>query len=134
VIYQAHQTLVDMMLPLQIAAAATARQLQSPWAPWPPSALWPGMIDAGLLRHVAAGCEALTQSRLTHHRPDFGIDKITASGRGDICAVGQPSPRRRCAPGCNRRRSAITCRPGLAITASSADGAGPPRSIRESAK
>jgi poly(3-hydroxybutyrate) depolymerase len=80
VLYQAYQMLVDSMLPLRIAAAASARQLNSPWAPWP-YAPWPGMPDAGLLRYIAAGCEVLTQSRLTHHRPDFGISKITVAGR-----------------------------------------------------
>jgi poly(3-hydroxybutyrate) depolymerase len=40
------------------------------------------MPDTGpLLRYIAAGCEVLTQSRLTHHRPDFGIDKIAIGGR-----------------------------------------------------
>jgi poly(3-hydroxybutyrate) depolymerase len=72
VIYQAYQTLVDMMLPLQLAAEATARQLPSPW---------PGMPDPGPLRYIAAGCEVLTRSRLTHHRPAFGIDRITVGGR-----------------------------------------------------
>jgi poly(3-hydroxybutyrate) depolymerase len=65
----------DAMLPLQIAAAASSRQLNSPWAPWP------GMPDAGVLRYFAAGCEVLTQTRLTHHRPDFGINKISVGGR-----------------------------------------------------
>src|SRR5713226_5475064 len=61
-----------MMLPLQIAAAATARQLY-------PS--WPGMPDPGLMRYVAAGCEIMAQAQLTHHRPAFSIDRITIDGR-----------------------------------------------------
>jgi polyhydroxyalkanoate depolymerase len=61
-----------MMLPLQIAAEASARQLYPPW---------PGTPDAALLRYIAAWCELLTHSRLTHHRPAFGIDNITAGGR-----------------------------------------------------
>jgi poly(3-hydroxybutyrate) depolymerase len=77
VLYQAYQTLVGMMLPLQIAAAAAARQLHPPW----PGMSWPGMPDAGLLRYIAAGCELLSQSQLTHHRPPFGIDKIAVGGR-----------------------------------------------------
>ena len=71
--YQAYQTFVDMMLPLRIAAAATARQLHPPW---------PGMPEIGLLRYVAAGCELLTELQLTHRRPPFGIDEVAMGGRG----------------------------------------------------
>src|SRR5260370_6369153 len=71
-LYQAHTTLVEMMLPAQVAAAAAARQFRPPW---------PGMSDAALLRYFAAGCEVLSQSRLTHHRPPFGIDRIAVGGR-----------------------------------------------------
>src|SRR5713226_3788538 len=61
-----------MMLPLQIAAAATARQFYPSWA---------GMPDPGLMRYVAAGCELMAQAQLTHHRPAFSIDRITIGGR-----------------------------------------------------
>jgi len=81
VLYQSYQAFVDMMMPLHLAAEATARQLSWPWAPWAPWAPWPDMPDAGLLRYIAAGCEVVTQSRLTHRRPDFGIDRVTVGGR-----------------------------------------------------
>lgn len=79
-LYQAYQTLAGMMLPLQVAAAATAGQLRSPW---------PGLPDVGLMRHLAAGCEILAQSRLTHHRPPFGIDRIAAGG-GSVAIREEP--------------------------------------------
>src|SRR5258708_3957785 len=72
VLYQAYQNFVGMMLPLQMAAAATARQVYP---------TWPGMPDPGVMRYLAAGCELMAQAQLTHHRPAFGIDTITVGGR-----------------------------------------------------
>jgi polyhydroxyalkanoate depolymerase len=71
-IYQAYQAYADLALPVRGMAALTAlmmrAQLFGPLAP-----PWWGS--------VAAAWEMLARTGLTHHRPPYGIDRVTVGGR-----------------------------------------------------
>ena len=67
--YSAYQLHSDMMEPIRAAAKASAVALRHWDAP------------ASLLRNLTAACELLARTRLTHHRPAFGIDAVALQGR-----------------------------------------------------
>jgi poly(3-hydroxybutyrate) depolymerase len=67
-LYQAYQLQSDLMTPLRLLARGTAAL---PWAE--------GNAGA-LLQSVSAANEVMSSLRLTHARPDFGIDSVTCSG------------------------------------------------------
>ena len=71
-IYQAYEAFEALMAPLRRIAEEAAYQLAQPWSGpcrgnWPPG--W------------SAAASALAQARLTHTRPEFGIDRIAIGNR-----------------------------------------------------
>lgn len=76
-IYQLYQAQADLLAPLRAVAhtgAAVLRQFDlGPWTPPP-------------LRHAAALCDMLSDGRLTHHRPPFGIATVRL-GNEDVAVT-----------------------------------------------
>ena len=71
-LYHAYQLQSDWLGPLQTAARHGADWLNSPYAlPWRNATLNP----------LAAGWEVFSRLRLTHARPDFGIDSVQVGER-----------------------------------------------------
>ncbi len=75
-LYQAYQAYVEAMMPIRAIAETAARLMDQPWF---------GIRPAGTQRNFAAACAMLARTRLTHHRPSFGIDEVIAGG--DAVAV-----------------------------------------------
>ena len=67
--YSAYQMHSDMMEPIRAAARASAAALHH-WG-----------VPEFMLRNVTAACELLARTKLTHHRPAFGIDRVAFEGR-----------------------------------------------------
>ncbi|HTT79792.1 MAG TPA: polyhydroxyalkanoate depolymerase [Stellaceae bacterium] len=70
--YQVYHAFEQALAPLRRAAEAAAHHLAQPWpglgeSGWPPS--WP------------AALQMLAQAKLTHDRPDFGIDRVAIGNR-----------------------------------------------------
>jgi len=71
-LYHAYQLHNDWLGPMQMAARLGAEWLNSAYAlPW----------RNATLNQLAAGWEVFSRLRLTHERPDFGIDAIQVDGR-----------------------------------------------------
>jgi poly(3-hydroxybutyrate) depolymerase len=66
-IYEAYQAQADLLAPLQRAAGAAATYLNHGW--------W-GLAQLPAARKLAATWELFSRTRLTHHRPDFGIASV----------------------------------------------------------
>src|SRR5205823_2976609 len=71
-IYQTYQAYADFMVPIRLTAELTAALMRPPYVapfmePW--------------LGGVAAAWQMLAQSRLTHERPAYGIDRVLVGGR-----------------------------------------------------
>ncbi len=72
-IYRAHQTYADVMDPIRSLAQITSDIFFRPW---------PGnKIGEVVLPRFSAACEVLSRTRLTYHRPAFGIDIVKVNGR-----------------------------------------------------
>ena len=72
-IYQNFQTYSDIVGPVRAIADMTAAALaQQPL---------PGISRNAFLRAVAAICELIARAGLSHHRPGYGIDKVSIGGR-----------------------------------------------------
>jgi poly(3-hydroxybutyrate) depolymerase len=69
-LYSAYQLNSDLMDPVRAAARISASVLCH-WSAGP----------AAALRNLTAACELVARTRLTHHRPAFGIDLIELEGR-----------------------------------------------------
>jgi poly(3-hydroxybutyrate) depolymerase len=65
--YYAYQAYSDLMEPVR----AMARLAQGAFAN--PANL---LSETATFRHLAAGCEMVTRSTLTHHRPPYGIERV----------------------------------------------------------
>jgi poly(3-hydroxybutyrate) depolymerase len=78
-VYQMHS---DIMEPIRAAAKVSAAALRH----------WDAPVS--LLRNLTAACELLARTRLTHHRPAFGIDAVALQGRevGVREVVAQATP------------------------------------------
>src|SRR4029077_10652011 len=68
-LYQAYQAHSDIMVPVR--ALAGMAMAASGWRP----------ADNTVLRNLTAAYELIARSGLTHHRPPFGIDRITVGNR-----------------------------------------------------
>jgi poly(3-hydroxybutyrate) depolymerase len=66
--YHAYQVYEQMLAPLRQLAAETAHYLARPW---------PGMSESGW----PAALTVMAGARLTHDRPEFGIDRIAVGNR-----------------------------------------------------
>jgi polyhydroxyalkanoate depolymerase len=76
-LYQAYQASADALLPLR-AAAETAM--------WIFDQKWPGIGSSAMQRSMAAAWALFARTRLTHHRPAFGIDS-TVYGTRTVAVV-----------------------------------------------
>jgi poly(3-hydroxybutyrate) depolymerase len=65
-LYQAYQLQSDLTSPVRLLAQ------------WAASALWTDTSAGTWLRRCAAGSDVLSRLRLTHTRPDYGIEQITS--------------------------------------------------------
>ena len=71
-IYHAYEAYERMMAPLQWLAQQAAHHLAQPW---------PGMAESGWPPSWPASLSVMAQARLTHARPEFGIDRVTIGNR-----------------------------------------------------
>jgi poly(3-hydroxybutyrate) depolymerase len=71
-LYQSYQAYADLALPVRGMAALTALMMRAQF-PWPLAPPWWGS--------VAATWDMVARTALTHDRPPYGIDRITAGGR-----------------------------------------------------
>jgi hypothetical protein len=71
-IYQNFQNYSDIVGPVRAIAEMTAAALAQPL---------PGISRNAFLRAVAAICELIARAGLSHHRPAYGIDKVSIGGR-----------------------------------------------------
>lgn len=70
-LYSAYQLQADLMKPVRLMAEAAMSALGAPSL---------ASLDSVTLRHWAAAAEMLSRAGLTHHRPDFGIEKVMVEG------------------------------------------------------
>jgi len=70
--YAAYQAQANAMAPWQIGAGVAATYLDH--------GLW-GMKDLPFVRKLGAAWEVFSQTRITHHRPAFGIDSVQVGER-----------------------------------------------------
>ena len=63
-LYQAYQTQSDFTSPLRLMAQGLG------------ASLWVSQTEGSMLRKMAASMEVLSRMRLTHSRPDYGIDSV----------------------------------------------------------
>ena len=68
-LYQAYQMQSDLMSPLRLAAQHFSESL------------WLEKTERSVLRKAAAACDVLSRLRLTHSRPPYGIESVSAEGR-----------------------------------------------------
>ncbi|HUN50257.1 MAG TPA: polyhydroxyalkanoate depolymerase [Candidatus Sulfotelmatobacter sp.] len=71
-IYQAYQAYVDLLRPLRVAAGWGAAAL----GPLPP-----GLAENVALQNIFAACALISQTKLTHRRPAFGIASVMVGNR-----------------------------------------------------
>jgi poly(3-hydroxybutyrate) depolymerase len=71
-LYQAYQAHCDMMGPLRAMASGAISAIGMPLV---------GLSNTPVLRNLTAVYELISRAGLTHHRPAFGIDTVTAGNR-----------------------------------------------------
>ena len=69
-LYQAYQAHADLMVPVRALASLGASRIG------PPST-----ENLGIVRTIMAACELIARAKLTHHRPQFGIDTVMVGNR-----------------------------------------------------
>jgi len=70
-LYYAYQAHCDALTPLRFAADATRRLLDQ---------AWPGVAELPLVRGTAAALHLFSGTRISHERPEFGIDRVVIGG------------------------------------------------------
>jgi poly(3-hydroxybutyrate) depolymerase len=73
-IYHAYDAYEQMLAPLRWLAEEAAYHFAQPW---------PGMPESGWPASWPASLSVMAQTRLTHARPEFGIDRVMIGNRGD---------------------------------------------------
>jgi poly(3-hydroxybutyrate) depolymerase len=71
-LYQAYQAHSDVMVPVRSWAASALGAIGQPLA---------GLADNAVLRNLTAAYELIARAGLTHHRPAYGIDRVTVGNR-----------------------------------------------------
>ena len=71
-LYQAYQAHSDIMIPVRNWAGTALRTLGQPLL---------GVADNAMLRNLTAAYELIARAGLTHARPAFGVDGVTAGNR-----------------------------------------------------
>ncbi|HKD29203.1 MAG TPA: polyhydroxyalkanoate depolymerase [Xanthobacteraceae bacterium] len=69
-LYQAYQAHADLMVPVRALASLATRPIGPPFTE-----------NLGIVRNLTAACELIARSKLTHHRPPFGIDTVVVGNR-----------------------------------------------------
>src|SRR5205823_12830105 len=70
-LYYAYQAQCDAMAPVRLFADAARRLIDQSW---------PGLGDLPLMRGAAAALNLFSNTRISHERPAFGIDRVTVDG------------------------------------------------------
>lgn len=76
-IYQAYQAYADLMSPVRLLAQATSEIFFRPW---------PGLLSEVTTARLAAACEVVARTGLTHRRPDFAISSVRV-GRREVAVT-----------------------------------------------
>jgi polyhydroxyalkanoate depolymerase len=71
-LYQAYQAHSDIMVPVRAWAGSALKAIDLPLV---------GVTDNAVLRNLTAAYELIARAGLTHHRPPFGIDRVTVGNR-----------------------------------------------------
>jgi poly(3-hydroxybutyrate) depolymerase len=71
-LYQAYQAHSDVMVPVRNWATSALAAIGQPLA---------GFTDNAVLRNLTAAYELIARAGLTHHRPAYGIDRVTVGNR-----------------------------------------------------
>jgi poly(3-hydroxybutyrate) depolymerase len=70
-LYYAYQAQCDVLAPLRLLADTTRDLLGQPWL---------GLGDLPLVRGASAALSLFSDTRISHERPAFGIDRVTVDG------------------------------------------------------
>src|SRR5271154_1155340 len=70
-LYYAYQAQCDALAPVRVFADAARNLLDQPW---------PVIGDLPLLRGAVAAMSLFSDTRASHERPAFGIDRVTVDG------------------------------------------------------
>src|SRR5438094_7780793 len=70
-LYYAYQAQCDALAPLRLLAEAARRVID-----WP----WPLVHDVPLVREATAALDLWSETRISHERPAFGIDRVAIDG------------------------------------------------------
>src|SRR5260370_34149727 len=70
-LYYAYQAQCDALAPVRLFAEAAHGLLDQ---------AWPGLGDLPLVRGTAAALNLFSRTRISHERPDFGIDRVVVDG------------------------------------------------------
>jgi poly(3-hydroxybutyrate) depolymerase len=70
-LYYAYQAQCDVLAPVRLFADVARDLLDQPW---------PGVGDLPLVRGAVAAMSLFSRTRLSHERPDFGIDRVSIDG------------------------------------------------------
>jgi poly(3-hydroxybutyrate) depolymerase len=71
-LYQAYQAHSDIMVPVRSWATSALGAIGQPLS---------GFTDNAVLRNLTAAYELIARAGLTHHRPPYGIDRVTVGNR-----------------------------------------------------
>src|SRR5229473_2226051 len=70
-LYYAYQAQCDALAPIRLFAEAAHSLLDQ---------AWPVVGDHPLVRGTAAALNLFSRTRISHERPDFGIDRVVVDG------------------------------------------------------
>jgi poly(3-hydroxybutyrate) depolymerase len=73
-LYYAYQAQCDALAPLRLFAETARTMFDQAWQPWP------GVGDLPLVRGTLAAMRLFSDTRLSHERPAFGIDRVSVDG------------------------------------------------------
>ena len=73
-LYYAYQAQCDALAPLRLFAETARTMFDQAWQPWP------GVGDLPLVRGTLAAMRLFSDTRLSHERPAFGIDRVSVEG------------------------------------------------------
>ncbi|MGE5268571.1 MAG: polyhydroxyalkanoate depolymerase [Thiohalocapsa sp.] len=74
-LYDAYQAHCDALAPMRLFAEAAGSVLDYPW---------PGLGHLPLVRGAAAALNLFSQTRISHERPPFGIDRVAVDGPAEV--------------------------------------------------
>src|SRR5437868_14796094 len=70
-LYYAYQAQCDVLAPARLFADAARNLIDQPWA---------GLRDLPVMRGAAAALNLFSNTRISHERPAFGIDRVMVGG------------------------------------------------------